>query len=88
MWIQSEDGVLSGLANVMTLGFIKEILIRRMVVVDGVSLFVSEIIQWVYFDVSVDGAKDLLILGSYIIIWFRSNKGNDDGISLGRSGVT
>ena len=52
----------------MALGFIGELPMTRLVRADGVSLYVSEITEWVSFDVSVDGSKYLLRLRSEIRI--------------------
>ena len=52
----------------MALGFIGELPMTRPVRADGVSLDVYEIIEWVFFYVSVDGAKYLLRLRSEIRI--------------------
>ena len=86
--IQSEEGFLSVLTDVMAPDLIGEMLIKILSISDGVSLVLSKIIEWVSFDVSVDGAKYLPRLGTEIRIWFVSNLGNDDSLSLGRYGGT
>ena len=55
MCIQSEDVFLSGLNDVMALGFIGGLLIKILGRADVFSLVVSEIIYLVSFYVSVDG---------------------------------
>ena len=83
MWIQSEDGFLIVFTNDM---FIVEIMRTKLVIADGVSLVVSELIEWVLFDDSVVRTKFLLRLGSKIRIWLGAKIGNDYGLSHRRSG--
>ena len=80
MWIQNEEWFLAGLTNVTTKGFIIELLRTRLIIAYEVSLVVFEIIEWVSSDVSGDGDKCLLRLGS--------SGGTSDGKSRERYGGT
>ena len=59
-----------------------QIILFILVIEDGFSLVVSEIIEQLYFYVYVDVLKYLLRLGSEIIIWFSSKINNNDVLSL------